>query len=74
MKHACAKAIHIQLVQSKKHVSLIVQDNGCGFDEKKVVIGRGLQNIRDRVTSGKGKIDITSSPGKGTEATVELPI
>ena len=74
MKHACAKAIHIQLVQSKKHVSLTVQDNGCGFDEKKVVKGRGLQNIRDRVTSGKGKIDITSSPGKGTEAVIELKI
>jgi signal transduction histidine kinase len=73
-KHSGAENIHLQLVQSKKHVSLTVQDNGCGFDEKTVAKGDGLQNIRNRVASCKGKLDIVSSPGKGTETVIEIKL
>jgi len=72
LKHAGATTINVQLVQSKKHVSLTVQDDGCGFDEKTVKKGHGLENIQNRVASCNGKIDITSSPGKGTETVIEL--
>ena len=34
----------------------------------------GLKNIRDRVASCNGKLDITTSPGKGTETIIELKI
>jgi len=71
-KHSGATKINIQLIQSKKHVSLTVQDDGCGFDEKTVQKGYGLDNIRNRVTSCRGKIDINSAPGKGTETVIEF--
>ena len=74
LKHADATTINMQLVQSKKHVSLTVQDDGCGFDEKTVKKGHGLENIQNRVASCNGKIDITSSPGKGTETVIELKL
>ena len=73
-KHAGASTVNLQLVQSRKHVSLTVQDDGCGFDERTVVKGDGLQNIRNRVASCRGKMDIVSSPGKGTETVIELGI
>jgi signal transduction histidine kinase len=74
LKHSNAEHINVQLVQSKKHISLTVQDDGCGFDEKKVVRGDGLQNIRNRVASFKGRLDISTSPGKGTDTVIELKI
>ena len=73
-KHAGASTVNLQLVQSRKHVSLTVQDDGCGFDERTVVKGDGLQNIRNRIASCRGKIDIVSAPGKGTETVIELSI
>jgi len=74
LKHSNAEHINIQLLQTEKHLLLTVQDDGCGFDEKNVVWGDGLQNIRNRVISFKGKLDIFSSPGKGTETILELKI
>ena len=74
IRYSGAKDINIQLIQSEKSVSLIVQDDGCGYDEKKTVKGIGLKNIRDRVASCNGKLDIITSPGKGTETVIELKI
>lgn len=71
VKHSGATIINLQLVQSEKHVSLTVQDNGSGFDGKTATKGIGLKSIHDRVTSCNGKIDISTSP-KGTETTIEL--
>ncbi len=72
LRHSGAKNINMQLVQSDKYVSLTVQDDGSGFDEKAATKGIGLKNIYDRIASCDGKIDIAASPGKGTEITIEL--
>jgi len=74
IRYSGAKEINMQLIQSEKHVSLTVQDDGCGFDEKTVTAGIGLKNIRDRVASCNGKLDILSSPGNGTEAIIDLKV
>lgn len=74
LRHSGAKQINLQLVQSEKHVTLTVQDDGSGFDEKSVTKGIGLKSIYDRVTSCNGKIDISTSSGKGTETTIELNV
>jgi signal transduction histidine kinase len=74
IRYSGAENINVQLVQGEKHVSLTVQDDGCGFDEKTVSQGIGLKNIRDRVASCNGKLDIASSPDKGTETIIELRV
>ena len=74
IKHSGAENIHVQLVQSKKYLSLTVQDDGCGFDEKTIDKGMGLENVCNRVTASSGKIDIASSSGKGTETVIEFRI
>ena len=74
LRHSNAKNINVQLIQSEKHVSLTVQDDGCGFGEKDIIPGIGLKNIRDRVASRNGKLDIVSSVGKGTETIIELKV
>ncbi|MCL1933706.1 MAG: tetratricopeptide repeat protein [Candidatus Azobacteroides sp.] len=74
IRYSNAQNINVQLIQSEKHVSLIVQDDGCGFEEKNVTFGSGLKNIRDRVASCNGKLDIVTSPDKGTETIIELKV
>ena len=74
VKHSGAKNINVQLIQGEKHVSLTVQDDGCGFDREDAVQGSGLKNIKNRVISCKGKMDIVSSPCNGTETFIELKV
>lgn len=74
LRHAEAEHVNMQLVQADKHITLTVQDDGKGYEEKNITEGMGLKNIRDRVTSYSGKIDIVSSEGKGTETTIELKV
>ena len=74
IRYSGAKNINIQLIQGENHIALTVQDDGCGFDEKTITKGVGLKSIRDRVASCNGKMEIFSSPDKGTETVIEINI
>jgi signal transduction histidine kinase len=74
MKHSEASEISVQLVCEVERLSITVQDNGKGMDiiatgQSK---GKGLANIRSRVTSFGGHFDLSSEHGKGTEANIEF--
>ncbi len=70
MKHSGAQKIMVQIVQDADRVALVVQDDGSGFDTAAVTSGSGLNNIRHRVESYNGTMDIWSEIGKGTEVSV----
>jgi signal transduction histidine kinase len=74
VKHSGATTINVQLVQENDRISLVVQDNGCGYDKESSGQGVGLKSLHDRITALNGKLEITSSPENGTETTVELKI
>jgi signal transduction histidine kinase len=74
VKHSKATAINVQLIQENDRVSLVVQDNGCGYDRKSSGQGVGLKSLHDRITALNGKLEIASSPGNGTETCIELRI
>ncbi len=71
-RHSGATVIDLQLVMDVAHVSLTVHDNGRGFDTAAAHDGSGLQNLRDRVASVNGVIDIESHPGLGSETNIEI--
>ncbi|MDY0199051.1 MAG: sensor histidine kinase, partial [Tenuifilaceae bacterium] len=74
LKHANASKINVQLVQEQDRISITVYDDGRGFDAKSIDMSRagGLNNVQSRVISFNGRIDILSSPEKGTEISVEF--
>lgn len=74
LKHSGAKQINMQLVQDNDRVSLIVQDNGIGFNPAELNENNssGIRNIRSRVDSLGGVFSIDSEPGSGTEVTIEI--
>lgn len=76
VKHAQANEIMIQLVKETRRVYLTVQDDGIGFNcaEVDCLNSSGLRNIRARVESFNGRLDIYSKRGEGTEIGVEFKI
>ncbi len=77
IKHAESTEVAIVISQQKDTVSLIVSDNGKGFQEafpRRVSNGMGLKNIRNRVKLLEGRFTINSSPGNGAKVTITLPV
>ena len=74
IRHAEAEHINVQLIQQADRVSATVQDNGKGFDLQKDTKGTGLQNVKNRIGSSGGTVEIHSVIGQGTEITLELAL
>jgi signal transduction histidine kinase len=71
-KHAQgATEVCVTLVDDGK-LRLEVRDNGDGFDVA-ATPGVGLVNMRDRVASVGGELDLRSTPHDGTMVAVALP-
>lgn len=75
-KHAQASQVGLRLVFSKGSVLLRVQDNGAGFDTEAVLRhpsrGIGLRNMRERLESIDGRLEVQSRPG-ATVVLAEVP-
>ncbi|HOP04101.1 MAG TPA: sensor histidine kinase [Tenuifilaceae bacterium] len=74
IKHSLSPSVEVQLLLNTTRLCLTVTDFGVGFDPAKMedAKGNGLPNIRSRVSSFGGKLEVNSSPGKGTEVVVEF--
>jgi len=74
-KHSGAKRASVQLSASDNNLVLKIADSGKGFDvARSSTSGLGLVNIRDRVTFLKGRLEIHSAPGAGTQLLTQIPI
>lgn len=74
LKHAEASEINIQLIGQAGHITIMIEDDGKGFDPGTNSSGRGLKNIVTRSLWLKGHLNIDSTPGRGTTITTEIPI
>lgn len=76
MKHAAATEATVQLIKEEGRFSIIVEDNGKGFDTAvlKDNKGAGLTSIQSRVDYLKGQLDIHSETGKGTLVNIEFKL
>lgn len=77
-KHSNADRVSISLGKTansseKNTITLVVRDNGQGFDFAKVDKGNGLNNMEVRGRQAGGTFCISTSPGKGTEVKVSFP-
>jgi signal transduction histidine kinase len=75
-KHALASTVTILLDQpDPAHVSIVVRDDGVGFDPRLVPQDRfGLEGIRQRARLFGSEAEITSAPDAGTIIRVTLPL
>jgi len=74
IKHGEASEIRISFYFNKNNLKLKLVDNGRGFDNKQMAEGMGLQNVKSRIKSHNGTLDIVSNIGKGTCYKIGIPI
>lgn len=75
LKHARAKHITIQFTfHESSDLTLMVEDDGIGFDPKNIMKGMGLANMSARASRLEGEIHIDSSPGYGSSITIDIPL
>jgi len=75
-KHARAGHVEIILERRPDHVSLIVEDDGVGFDPGGVDADRrgfGLLGMQERAALVGATLQIESAPGEGTTVLVRMP-
>lgn len=77
VRHANAKEVTVQLYKDNNELSLMIEDNGDGFDVVNLYKskGNGWTNIQSRLNLLGGSIEIDSKPGrKGTVVHVIIPL
>ena len=75
-RHASALKVQSSLEKKSNQLILKVRDNGNGMDRSKVEnpMSLGLIGIRERALVWGGQTQIQTSPGKGTEIIVSIPL
>ena len=75
-KHSRANDVQVEVTAASAELTLIVRDNGAGFDvqESKAATGLGLVSMRERLHLIGGEFDIDSAPGTGTRIWARTPL
>jgi len=79
-KHARASKVTVLLQRRDGDIHLVVEDDGIGFDASEAPLipddsgGFGLFSIRERLSRMGGRLVIESEPGRGTRATLVVPL
>jgi len=73
-RHSNATHAKVLLRVSGDRLALIVEDDGRGFDIKKVGQGNGLRNIRHRARLLQASLETRSTVGCGTVLTLRVPL
>jgi two-component system sensor histidine kinase UhpB len=74
VKYAQSNSVWINLDFADGEVSLSVEDDGRGFDLKRIGDGMGLRGLQERFRLLNGGLEIESAPGAGTRVSGYLPL
>jgi PAS domain S-box-containing protein len=75
VRHAGASKIVVLAKFDQHHLTLQIDDDGCGFDTAAVSDDRfGLQGIKKRAEVFAGLAEVKSQVGEGTRILVQLPL
>lgn len=77
-RHARARHVRVTLAQEtaegRDWLRVCVEDDGQGFDPETTPSGMGVVNMRTRVESIGGFLQMHSAPGQGTTAQFRIPL
>ena len=74
VRHSRATQVIIDLEVRKNLLILKITDNGKGFDPTRDYEGNGLLNMKRRVHSLNGKLQMDSRRKDGTQIFLEVPL
>lgn len=73
-KYSGASKVLLKIFVKNKVLTLLIQDDGIGFDVAAADGGNGLGNMRKRADAMNGKLLIQSRHGEGTSVKVSIPL
>ena len=79
-KHSKAKNVDISVESTPTRLNLLIADDGIGFnldDNKEIdpmVGGFGIISMKERAELLNGKVQVKSSPGRGTKVYLSIPL
>lgn len=73
IKHAEASRVLVHFSMSPEDFTVVVEDDGRGFDPGRVAEGAGLSGLRERVGRLGGRIEWAAAEPHGVRVTVILP-
>ncbi|MGA7178373.1 MAG: sensor histidine kinase [Thiobacillaceae bacterium] len=82
VNHSGADRVRISLERIDGSISLLIEDNGCGFDPASIICrtcpeesgrGLGLLSMKERAICSKGEYLFESAHGRGTRVQVSWP-
>lgn len=73
-KHADATTAGVLVRRPEGCLSVVVEDDGVGFDPAAATDRLGLMGMRERVDLVGGQLEIEASPGGGTTLIVTIPV
>ena len=71
VRHSGARTLSISIEKTDASISMVIEDDGTGFNPTGTSQGNGLENMRLRALSHDGILHLDSA--KGTRIAVELP-
>jgi two-component system nitrate/nitrite sensor histidine kinase NarX len=75
LKHAQGSTVVIRVEESDGFVHIVIEDDGTGFDPETSVDDQhhGMRLMRERAERVGGRIELDTSPGRGTRVEAVLP-
>lgn len=78
VRHAGAETVFVGLERDDGTLEIIIRDDGRGFDLEHTLDdsgrGLGLFGMQERASYFGGTVDIDTTPGRGTQVSVRIPI
>lgn len=77
-RHAKASRVEVNIHKLPDSIGMTIKDNGQSFQVQRVFSGQGIKRLgllgmRERLEMVGGRLEITSSVGKGTTVTAAIP-
>lgn len=73
-KHAHSETVWIEVMRDRTSITIVVRDDGIGFDMDARSSGLGLVGMRERVALAGGSLTIVSTPEVGTVLRGRIPL
>ncbi|HEX2392156.1 MAG TPA: GAF domain-containing protein [Solirubrobacterales bacterium] len=73
VSHGEASRVEVEVAEHDGAVTIVVRDDGAGFDTTRRSDGFGLRGMRERAELLDGSVEVDSAPGRSTTVRAMLP-
>ncbi|MGA9859493.1 MAG: sensor histidine kinase, partial [Solirubrobacteraceae bacterium] len=73
IKHGDASRASVEVIEADHRITVVIRDDGLGFDPQASTAGFGLTGMRERAQLLGGELSVRSKPGHGTRISVAFP-